>query len=170
VTSGRLSPPHANVVAQPQSASEPQEVQQLRAEVARLRAAAQTDAAEISRLNVAAQNDAKERNTLHDMICRLKTELRHALDDNRSLTDGLEERKQQMDAQSAEKEAVARESKLKSAKNLFKSMLEDAESGCGAENRSMNREHAKAGLQGHKRRQFARAHTSPASGTEKYAS
>jgi len=130
------------------------EVQQLRAEVARLRGAAQNDAAELARLRAATESDAKERETLHDMISRLKTELRHALDENRALTDGLEERKQQMDAESKRRDNAARETKLNSAKDLFRSMLEDESS----ENRNMNREHAKAG----KRGQFKRAHTDAA--------
>lgn len=133
------------------------EVQQLRAEVARLRGAAQTDAAELTRLRAVTGSDAKERETLCDMISRLKTELRRALDENRALTDGLEERKMQMDAQSARREGAARESALNSAKDLFRSMLED-ESRTGAENRNLNRDHAKAG----KRGQFKRAHTGPA--------
>jgi len=141
------------------------EVQQLRSEVARLRAAAQNDAAELSRLRAAAESDTKEKETLHDMIGRLKTELRHALDENRALTDGFEERKLQMDAQTAKREAAAKEAALNSAKDLFKSMLEDNESRGGEENRNMNRDHAKAGLPSQKRRQFARAHTAPASGT-----
>lgn len=133
------------------------EVQQLRAEVARLRAAAQNDTAELARLRAATESDAKEKETLHDMISRLKNQLRQALDENRALTDGLEERKQQMDAQSAKREAAAKESALNSAKDLFRSMLKD-ESCSGAENRGKNREHAKAG----KRGQFKRAHTAPA--------
>merc|ERR1719287_157106 len=97
------------------------EVKQLRAEVARLRAAA--------------QSDAKERETLHGVIDRLKTELRHALDENRSLTEGLEERKQMLDAQSERREAAARETALNSAKDLFRSMLEDSPGNATSENR-----------------------------------
>jgi len=131
------------------------EVEQLRGEVARLRAAA--------------QRDAKERETLRGMVDCLKTQLRHALDENRSLTDGLEERKQMLDAQSARREAAARESALNSAKELFKSMLEDAENGrASTENRNTNRDHAKAkqaSLPSHKRRPLTTADMSPPSGT-----
>lgn len=108
------------------------------------------------------QSDAKEKETLRLTIGRLKTELRHALDENRALTDGVEERKQEMDAQSAKRESVARESALNHAKDLFKSMLEDTGNRSFGENRNMNCEHGKAGG---KRRQFTRAHTAPAPGT-----
>jgi hypothetical protein len=81
---------------------------------------------EVARLRGQAQQDAKERETLHGVIDRMKTELRHALDENRKLTDGLEERKQILDDQTAQREAAARESALNSAKDLFKSMLEDS--------------------------------------------
>jgi|Transcript_50224 hypothetical protein len=81
---------------------------------------------EVERLRGQAQQDAKERDTLKDMIDKLKTELRHALDDNRKLTDGLEERKQILEDESARRDAAARESALNSAKDLFKSMLENS--------------------------------------------
>jgi len=131
------------------------EVKQLRTEVARLRAAG--------------QRDAKERETLHGMVDRLKTELRHALDENRSLTDGIEERKQVLDAQSARREAAARESALNSAKDLFKSMLEEAENGrAGTENRNSNRDQTK--LPSHKLRPLAAAWASPPSDTAVHGS
>jgi chromosome segregation ATPase len=102
------------------------EVKELREEVASLRAAA--------------QDDTKEREMLLGMIDRLKTELRHALDENRALTDGAEERKKEKDAQAAKRDAAARESALNSAKSLFKCMLDETENGRTAiENRNTNR-------------------------------
>lgn len=75
------------------------------------------------------------------MIDRLQTELRHALDENRLLTDGLEERKQVLEDQTAKREAAARDAALNSAKDLFKSMLGDAERArISTENQNTNRE------------------------------
>jgi len=125
------SPPQGALPVQGSPLSPVSEVKQLREEVARLRSAA--------------QHDAKERETLLAMIDRLKTQLRHALDENRSLTDGLEERKEMLDAQSAKREAAVRESALNCAKQLFSTMLKDADSSrAGTENRNSNRDHAKA--------------------------
>merc|ERR1711907_832376 len=100
---------------------------------------------------------------LHGMIHRLKTELRHALDENRSLTEGLEEKKQLLEDQSAKREAAARETALNSAKELFKSMLDletlsvtESELGrAGAENRNKNRDRTEASHQSQKRRPLA---------------
>jgi hypothetical protein len=124
------------------------EVKELRTEVAKLRAAA--------------ERDAKERETLHGMIHRLKTELRHALDENRSLSEGLEAKKQMLEDQSAKREAAVRETALNSAKDLFKSMLDldlsvtESELGrAGAENRNKNRDRTEASHQSQKRRPLA---------------
>lgn len=145
-------PAQCSIPAQGAPLSPNSEVKQLRSEVARLR--------------TAAQQDAKERETLHGVIERLKTELRHALDENRLLADASEERKQMLDAQSAKREAAVRESALNSAKDLFKSMLEDAENGrFGAENRNSNRDLPKvlgsSQCGGHKRRQLPASKESP---------
>lgn len=127
-------------------ASPVSELDQLRTEVARLRAAA--------------QNDAKEKETLHGMVNRLQKELRHALDENRALTEGAEERKQLLDAQSAQQEADARDAALNNAKDLFKSML-----GAGSiENRNTNRDHQRSPPHGHKRRQPSTVASTPPSG------
>jgi hypothetical protein len=123
------------------------EVKELRVEVARLRAAA--------------ERDAKEKETLHSMVHRLKTELRHALDENRGLSDGLEAKKQLLEDQSAKREAAARETALNSAKELFKSMFDDTDSGrAGAENRNKNRKRAEASHQSQKRRPLAMTESS----------
>jgi hypothetical protein len=114
--------------------------------------------AEVAKLQASAQRDAKDRETLHGMIDRLKTELRHALDENRRLTDGLEERKQLLDAQSERREAAAREQALKSAKNLFKSMLQNSRENVQPSNSREGREHDRISKASpHKRQQRASA-------------
>lgn len=112
--------------------------------------------AEVTRLRAAAEREAKERETLHGMIHRLQTELRHALDENRSLSEGLEAKKQLLEDQSAKREAAVRETALNSAKELFKSMLDVPESGrAGDENRNKNRDRTEASHQSQKRRSLA---------------
>lgn len=102
------------------------EVQQLRAEIFQLR--------------VASQSDARDRETMQATIERLKMELSQAWEDNRVLTERLEERKQHEVEASVRREAAARESALKSAKELFKSMLNSPEGNRGSiENRNSNR-------------------------------
>merc|ERR1719247_2979445 len=96
--------------------------------------------AEIVQLRVASQSDAKDRETMQATIERLKMELSQAWEDNRILTERLEERKQHEAEASVRRETAARESALKSAKELFKSMLNSPEGSRGSiENRSSNR-------------------------------
>lgn len=108
------------------------EVVQLRAEVGRLQqclATTQKEAQDLAAIEMKHANDLaameEERKTLRGSIEHLQKELRQALEENRRLTDGLEERKLLLDAQSAEREAAAREEALNSAKSLFRSMLEN---------------------------------------------
>lgn len=79
---------------------------------------------EVERLREGEELHAKEREMLLGKIELLQAELRRSLDDNRALTEGIEERKRHLDSQAAARESAAKEAALNSAKELFRSMLE----------------------------------------------
>lgn len=82
--------------------------------------------AEVGRLRASAQCDTEENENLTKKVELLKAELRNTLDENRTLSDLLEERQRLLSQPVVRDEAVVRESALGSAKELFRSMMADA--------------------------------------------
>merc|ERR1719401_1609255 len=79
------------------------------------------------RLKNDAQRDQKEREALLGKIEYLQAQLRTALDENRNLNGILEERKRALAQDNAREEAAARETALDNARELFRTMLSEAE-------------------------------------------
>eukprot|EP00419_Tripos_fusus_P024329 CAMPEP_0172707782 /NCGR_PEP_ID=MMETSP1074-20121228/50175_1 /TAXON_ID=2916 /ORGANISM="Ceratium fusus, Strain PA161109" /LENGTH=165 /DNA_ID=CAMNT_0013530639 /DNA_START=37 /DNA_END=534 /DNA_ORIENTATION=+ len=80
--------------------------------------------AEVMRLRGASERDAKEKEELVRRVDLLKAELRRVLEENRILTDAVDQQKCRLAQATAREEAALRESALDSARELFRSMLD----------------------------------------------
>eukprot|EP00927_Polykrikos_kofoidii_P074831 TRINITY_DN70878_c0_g1_i1.p1 TRINITY_DN70878_c0_g1~~TRINITY_DN70878_c0_g1_i1.p1 ORF type:complete len:188 (+),score=35.39 TRINITY_DN70878_c0_g1_i1:38-565(+) len=81
--------------------------------------------AEVARLQDDAQRESRQRELLVNKIGALKKDLRITLDDNRVLADLLDERRRSCVGASAKKTAFKQETAFDTARELFKRMLAD---------------------------------------------